>query len=58
MGANPTVISNWFSLLEEIKKKFNILSPRQIWSGAETGVQNVPKEVKVFHVKKSKHFNK
>ena len=27
MGANPTVISNWFSLLEEIKTKFRILSP-------------------------------
>ena len=52
MGANPTVISNWFSLLEEIKTKFTILSPCQIWSGDETGIQNVPKEVKVLGVKK------
>ena len=47
MGANETVISNWFKLLKEIKDKFDILSPCQIWSGDETGVQNVPKEVKV-----------
>ena len=33
MGANSTVISNWFSLLEEIKKKLDILFPCQIWSG-------------------------
>ena len=52
MGANPTVISNWFSLLEEIKTKFRILSPCQIWSGDEPGIQNIPKEVKVLGVKK------
>ena len=56
MGANPTVISNWFSLLEEIKTKFRILSPCQIWSGDETGIQNVPKEVKVLGVKKIQTF--
>ena len=56
MGANPTVISNWFSLLEEIKTKFIILSPCQIWSGDETGIQNVPKEVKVLGVKKIRTF--
>ena len=52
MGANPTVISNWFSLFEEIKTKFRILSPCQVWSEDETGIQNVPKEVKVLGVKK------
>ena len=57
-GAKPTVISNWFSLLEEIKTKFRILSPCQIWSGDETGIQNVPKEVKVLGVKKFEHSNK
>ena len=56
MGANPTVISNWFSLLEEIKTKFRILSPCQIWSGDETGIQNVPKEVTVLGVKKIRTF--
>ena len=56
MGANPTVISKWFSLLEEIKTKFRILSPCQIWSGDETGIQNVPKEVKVLGVKKIRTF--
>ena len=55
-GANPTVISNWFSLLEEIKTKFRILSPCQIWSGDETGIQNIPKEVKVLGVKKIRTF--
>ena len=38
MGANKTVISNWFKLLKEIKDKFDILSPYQIWSGDEMGV--------------------
>ena len=58
MGANPTVISNGFGLLEEIKTKFRILSPCQIWSEDETGIQNVPKEVKVLGVKKFEHSNK
>ena len=56
MGANETVISNWFKLLKEIKDKFDILSPCQIWSGDETGVQNVPKEVKVLGCKKIRTF--
>ena len=56
MGANETVISNWFELLKEIKDKFDILSPCQIWSGDETGVQNVPKEVKVLGCKKIRTF--
>ena len=51
MGANPTVIGNWFKLLKEIKDKCEIVSPSQIWSGNETGVQNVPKEVKVLGAK-------
>ena len=56
MGANETVISNWFNLLQDIKKKFGILSPCQIWSGDETGIQNVPKEVKVLGSKKIRTF--
>ena len=56
MGANETVISNWFNLLQDIKNKFGILSPCQIWSGDETGIQNVPKEVKVLGSKKIRTF--
>ena len=56
MGANETVILNWFKLLKEIKDKFDILYPYQIWSGDETGVQNVPKEVKVLGCKKIRIF--
>ena len=48
MAANPTVIGNWFKLLKEIKDKCEIVSPSQIWSGDETGVQNVPKKVNVL----------
>ena len=44
MGANETVILNWFKLLKELKDKFHIVSPYQVWSGDETGVQNVLKE--------------
>ena len=56
MGANETVISNWFNLLQDIKNKFGILSPCQIWSGDETGIQNVLKEVKVLGSKKIRTF--
>ena len=47
MGANPTVIGNWFKLLAEVKQKCQITSPSQIWSGDKTGIQNILKEVKV-----------
>ena len=56
MGANPTVIGNWFKLLADVKQKCQITSPEQIWSGDETGVQNVPKEVKVVGMKKIRTF--
>ena len=56
MGANPTVVAKWFSLLKEIKDKAGIVSPSQIWSGDEMGVQNVPKEVKVLGTKKIRTF--
>ena len=56
MGANETVISNWFKLLKEIKDKFDILSLCQIWSRDEMGIQNVPKEVKVLGCKKIRTF--
>ena len=56
MGANPTLIGNWFKLLAEVKQKCQITSPSQIWSGDETGIQNIPKEVKVFGAKNIKTF--
>ena len=31
MGANPTVIGSWFTLLDKIKKTAGITSPDQIW---------------------------
>ena len=56
MGANSTVIGNWFQLLKKIQDTAGIISPDQIWSGDETGVQNVPKEVKVLGVKYIRTF--
>ena len=58
MGANPTVISQWFDLLKKIQMEVGIVSPAQIWSGDETGVQNIPKEIKVLGIKILGHFNK
>ena len=56
MGANPTVIGNWFKLLGEVKQKCQITSQSQIWSGDKTGIQNVPKEVKVVGAKNIRTF--
>ena len=56
MGANPTVIGNWYQLLKKIEDTAGIISPDQIWSGDETRVQNVLKEVKVLGVKHIKTF--
>ena len=56
MGANPTVIGNWFQLLKKIQDTAGIISPDQIWSGDETGEQNIPKEVKVLGVKHIRTF--
>ena len=56
MGTNPTVIQSWFTLLEKIKNTVGITSPDQIWSGDETDVQNVLKEVKVLALKNIRTF--
>ena len=56
MGANPTVISQWYSLLKEVMHMVDITSPEQIWSGDETGIQNVLKEIKVLGYKKIRTF--
>ena len=43
MGANPTVIANWYKQLKATAKACGVNTPHQIWSGDETGVQTVPK---------------
>ena len=42
--------------LKKIQDTAGIISPDQIWSGDETGVQNVLKEVKVLGVKHIRTF--
>ena len=56
MGANPTVIRKWFDLLKKIQTEVGIVSPAQIWSGDKTGVQNIPKEIKVLGIKNIRTF--
>ena len=46
MAANEVNIQNWFKEYIQVVKNLGIVSPEQIWSGNETGVQNVPKEDK------------
>ena len=48
MAANPTNIQQWFAKYLAVLEQFNIQSPEQIWSGDETGVQNVPAVSKVL----------
>ena len=42
--ANEHNIKKWFEEYSEVLEDLGITSPNQIWSGDETGVQNVPKE--------------
>ena len=56
MGANPMVIGNWFKLLAEVKQKCQITSKSQIWSGDETAIQNIRKEIKVVGAKNIRTF--
>ena len=56
MGANPTVISQWCSLLKKVMDTVDITSPEQIWSGDETGIQNILKEIKVLGYKNIRTF--
>ena len=44
MAANEPNVRKWFDKYKEVCKDLGINSPEQIWSGDETGVQNVPKE--------------
>ena len=44
MAANEPNVHKWFDEYEHVLKDLGINSPKQIWSGEETGVQNVPKK--------------
>ena len=48
MAANEPNVCKWFVEYEKVLYDFQITSLVQIWSGDETGVQNVPKEEKVL----------
>ena len=56
MAANPSNIKKWFEEYIAVLAHFGIQSPDQIWSGDETGVQNVPAVSKVVgHRKTTAH---
>ena len=42
MAANEPNVHKWFQEYEGVLKDLGINSPEQIWSGDESGVQNVP----------------
>ena len=43
MAANEPNVHKWFQEYEGVLKDLGINSPEQIWSGDESGVQNIPK---------------
>ena len=51
MAANELNVRKWFAEYEQILCDLHINSPEQIWSGDETGVQNVSKEEIVVCIK-------
>ena len=51
MAANEPNVRKWFTEYEQLLHDLHINSPEQIWSGDETGVQNVPKEEIVVCIK-------
>ena len=51
MAANEPKVRKWFAEYEQVLCDLHINSPEQIWSGDETGVQNVPKEEIVVCIK-------
>ena len=46
MVVNEPNIHNWFKEYQQVINTCGIVSLEQIWSGDETGIQNVPKEEK------------
>ena len=51
MAANEPNICKWFVEYKKVFHDLKITSPVQIWSGDETGIQNIPKEETVLHEK-------
>ena len=56
MAANEPNVRKWFLEYKKVLNDLNINSPEQIWSGDETGVQNVPKDEVVLCVKGKKAY--
>ena len=56
MAANEQNVRKWFLEYKKVLNDLIINSPEQIWSGDETGVQNVPKEEVVLCVKGKKAY--
>ena len=54
MAANEANVRKWFTEYQKVLADLNISSPQQIWSGDETGEQNVPKERKVIAAKNNR----
>ena len=52
MAANEPNVQKWFVEYKQVLNDLGINSPERIWSGDETGVQNIPKEEKVVVVKR------
>ena len=56
MAVNELNVRKWFLKYKKVLNYLKIYSPEQIWSGDETGVQNVPKEEVVLCVKGKKAY--
>ena len=56
MAANEPIVRKWFLEYKKVLNDLKINSPEQIWSGDETGVQNVPKEEVVLCAKGKKAY--
>ena len=52
MSVNEPNVAKWFRKYKQVLHDLCIVSPEQIWSGDESGVQNIPKERKVIAVVK------
>ena len=56
MAANELNVCKWFGEYKKVLADLGINSPEQIWSGDETGIQNVPNEEVVVCVKGKKAY--